>query len=115
MVNLEGLAPIPGFRKGTPTDVIDQWLATLRAGPHNRRYASHEELAVRLRKTNSRLSTEHALFFAREFSRARADGGLEFDVDPFQRVATPWFGHQEVVDLLGAGHNVHHERNESLK
>jgi pimeloyl-ACP methyl ester carboxylesterase len=159
LVNLEGLAPIPGFRKGSPGDIIGQWLTNLRAGPQNRRYANHAELAARLRKANPRLAADRALFFAQEFSRARRDGGLEFDVDPYQHVATPWMGHQDVVDsvwprivapvllvtgsdsfaikafedhpgllqrrmalvrnlkhvnLLGAGHNVHHDRPERI-
>ena len=159
LVNLEGLAPIPGFRNGTPAEIIDNWLTTLRMGPQNRCYANQEELAARLRTANPRLSADRARFLAQEFSQARAEGGLEFAVDPYQHAGTPWFGHQDVVDsvwpkidapvllvtgsesfaikafddqpgllqqrlglvrnlkhvnLLGAGHNVHHDMPERI-
>lgn len=96
-VNLEGLAPIPGLSPGSPTERIERWLARLRKGVANRVYASYEELARRLRQMNPRLTAVRADILAREFSRARPEGGFEFDVDPYQHAPPPLIGHHEIV------------------
>ncbi len=98
LVNLEGVAPVPGLWKGTPAEQLGQWLDTLRRGVRNRRYGDRGALARRLRDANPRLSAERAEFLAREFSREQPDGTFEFDMDPHQNARAPMVGHDAVVE-----------------
>jgi len=98
LVNLEGLAPVPGLSPGTPVERLSKWISTLRKGGVGRSYRSYEEMASRLRRANPRLTAERADFLAREFSRLQPDGRLEFDFDPYQQAAMPLLGHEELVE-----------------
>jgi pimeloyl-ACP methyl ester carboxylesterase len=97
-VNIEGMAPAPRYMDSGPDKVIGQWLTRLRAGPKNRVYADRAELAARLCQANPRLTSVRAGFLAEEFSRMRADGRVEFAIDPHQYVPSPTFGHRLVVE-----------------
>ena len=96
LVNLEGLAPVPRYARGS-LQHVSSWLATLRRGVRNRTYANQEGLAERLRQANPRLSPERARFLAAEFGRRQPDGRMTFDVDPFQHSHTPLVGHRELI------------------
>lgn len=98
LVNMEGIAPVPGLSKGTAPERLARWLALLRKGARNRPYRNRGEMAQRLRLANPRLTVERADFLAREFSRQQADGTFEFDIDPYQQVTTPIFSHESLVE-----------------
>jgi pimeloyl-ACP methyl ester carboxylesterase len=98
LVNLEGLAPVPGSWKGTAADQVGRWLATLRRGVTNRSYCDQLALAERLRQANPRLTAERANFLAREFSREQPDGTFEFDLDAYQNARAPMLGHESLVE-----------------
>ncbi len=98
IVNLEGLAPVPGLHKSTPVETLSRWLTLMRKGMTNRHYRSHAEMAARLQQVNARLTAERADFLARAFSAERPEGGFEFDVDPYRQVFTPMAGHIQFVE-----------------
>ena len=98
LINLEGVAPVPGLRKGTLADQLGNWLGFLRRGVSHRAYRDRAALAERLREANFRLTAERADFLAREFSRERADGAFEFDMDCYQNARPPMLGHEQVIE-----------------
>lgn len=98
LVNLEGVAPVPGLRKGTTAEQVEHWLAALRRGLKNRPYRDRAALAERLRQANPRLTGERADFLAREFSREQPDGTFEFDMDPHHHARAPVVGHEGLVE-----------------
>ena len=98
LVNLEGLAPVPGYWKGTAAEQVERWLATLRKGVTNRRYPDQPALAGRLSQANPRLTPQRAHFLAREFSRAQPDGTFEFDMDAYHQARAPMLGHESLVE-----------------
>jgi pimeloyl-ACP methyl ester carboxylesterase len=98
LVNLEGLAPVPGHGKGTPEQIVSNWLNVLRKGVRNRIYAGQEEMAARLRRANPRLSPDRARFLAAEFGHREPDDRITFDVDPFQHSFTPLFEHTRLIE-----------------
>ena len=98
LVNLEGLAPVPGLSPGTSVERLAKWLSKLRHGLVARAYRSHDEMARRLRDANPRLTAARADFLAREFCRLQPDGRFAFDYDPYQQASMPLFGHEELVE-----------------
>jgi pimeloyl-ACP methyl ester carboxylesterase len=98
LVNLEGVAPVPGMWAGTPAEQLGQWLTTLRRGVKNRRYRDRGALAERLGQANPRLTAERADFLARHFAREQNDGSFEFAMDPYQNARSPMIGHDRVVE-----------------
>jgi pimeloyl-ACP methyl ester carboxylesterase len=102
LVNLEGLAPVPGLWKGTLAEQVERWLAALRRGMTNRSYRDRLALAERLEQANPRLTAERANFLAREFSREQPDGTFEFDMDAYHHARAPMLGHEGLVESTWA-------------
>jgi pimeloyl-ACP methyl ester carboxylesterase len=98
LVNLEGVAPVPGLSKGTMADQLESWLANLRKGLRNRPYRDQSALAERLRTANRRLTGDRAAFLAREFSVQQSDGTVVFAMDPFQQARAPLIGHESLIE-----------------
>jgi len=83
LVNLEGF----GLRVTKPEQAPERyakWLEELRSPPQFRPYASFDELADRLRKTNPRLK-EKADFLARHWGQKR-DGQVILRADPAHKI-----------------------------
>jgi len=83
LVNLEGF----GLRVTKPEQAPERyakWLEELRSPPQFRPYASFDELADRLRKTNPRLK-EKADFLARHWGQER-DGQVILRADPAHKI-----------------------------
>lgn len=88
LVNLEGF----GLRATTPDAAPSRyrkWLDELRAGERFRDYASFEELAARMQRGNPRLAPERALFLARHWGKATADGRVALRSDPNHKRINP--------------------------
>ena len=89
LISLDAFGLVDENPEKTP-DLITRWMDAWRDGPEpSRAYASVEELAVRLRQTNERLSMDKALFLAAESSRRRPDGRFEWSFDPHHRTPFP--------------------------
>ena len=88
VVNLEGFGLRPTRPEQAPGRFA-QWIDQLKQGGLLRDYASRDEVAARLIKNNSRLSTERAAFLAQHWSEP--DGGGRFRVagDPAHRIVNP--------------------------
>ena len=76
LVNLEGFG-MPRTRPPQAPKRLQQWLDELKEPAQMRDYASVEEVAERLRKTNPLLSPQRAAWLAPHWSRQRAGSGGE--------------------------------------
>lgn len=88
VVNLEGF----GLKDTAPEMAPDRyarWLDQLKSPPGNRRYASIEEVAARLRENNPRLDPDRAAFLARHWAQPAAGGGFEVAGDPAHKIVNP--------------------------
>lgn len=88
VVNLEGF----GLRDAAPGEAPDRyarWLDELKAPPALRTYATREELALRLRRNNPRLSEARARFLAEHWGEPAPDGGFRVAGDPAHRIVNP--------------------------
>jgi pimeloyl-ACP methyl ester carboxylesterase len=74
-----------------------KWLEELREVPTLRTYASLEEVAGRLQKTNPRLPDERAAFLAQHWSKQNAQGVWELLADPAHKNSTPILYHVDEV------------------
>lgn len=98
-VNLEGVAPMPGFERVGP-DRILHWLNAQQGESRNRCYASLEDFAGRLQKANPRLTRDRAGFLAQEFLEPQADGSYRMRVNPLAEVISPLFPHRlQILEL----------------
>ncbi|MBK6866209.1 MAG: alpha/beta fold hydrolase [Ideonella sp.] len=89
LVNLEGFG-LPESRPEQAPRRYAHWLDELRAPQRLRSYASLDEVAARLRKTNPLLAPERALWLAPHWSRRReTDGQWEILGDPAHKLANP--------------------------
>jgi pimeloyl-ACP methyl ester carboxylesterase len=88
LVNLEGFG-LPATRPEQAPARYAKWLSELREPPPMRGYASVEEVAARLQKTNPRLSDERAAFLARHWAAPNARGEWEILGDPAHKLANP--------------------------
>ncbi|HRI17659.1 MAG TPA: alpha/beta fold hydrolase [Burkholderiaceae bacterium] len=88
LVNLEGFG-LPESRPDQAPRRYAHWLDELREPQAMRRYASLEEVADRLRKTNPRLAPERAAWLAPHWSRRADDGHWEILADPAHKHANP--------------------------
>jgi pimeloyl-ACP methyl ester carboxylesterase len=88
LVNLEGFG-LPATKAEQAPGRYAQWLAELREPPAMRGYASPQEVAARLQKTNPRLSDERAAFLARHWAAPNARGEWEILGDPAHKLANP--------------------------
>jgi pimeloyl-ACP methyl ester carboxylesterase len=88
VANLEGF----GLRDCAAADApvrYARWMDELKEAPILRDYASLDEVAQRLRRTNPRLSEEAARFLAPHWSQARPDGRRRVSADPAHRIVNP--------------------------
>ena len=85
VVNLEGF----GLRPTRPDQApgrFAEWIDQLKQGGSLRDYASHDEVAARLIKTNPRLSVERAAFLAQHWSQPDGAGRYRVAGDPAHRI-----------------------------
>lgn len=92
LVNLEGFG-MPQTRAAQAPRRLLQWLDELKSPARLRSYASLDEVAQRLRKTNPRLPPDRAAWLAGHWSRevAAADGSTRFEIlaDPAHKRISP--------------------------
>ena len=88
LVNLEGFG-LPESRPAQAPRRYAQWLDELREPQRLRDYASQEEVAERLCRTNPQLAPPRARWLAQHWSRQRADGRWEILGDPAHKLANP--------------------------
>ncbi len=88
LVNLEGL----GMRDSRPEDApkkYAQWLDELGREQRLRTYASFDDLAIRLRESNERLTPERARFLATHWGTPTDDGSIALRGDPLHKRVNP--------------------------
>ncbi len=88
VVDLEGFGLAPAKAAHAPRR-LRGWLDELREPPQLRRYASLEDVAARLVKTNARLDPQRARFLARHWSKPDGDGGYLLLADPAHKIRSP--------------------------
>ncbi|WP_020655002.1 alpha/beta fold hydrolase [Massilia niastensis] len=96
LVNLEGFG-LPATRPSQYPGRVAAWLDDLRELPVMRDYASVEEVAGRLRKTNPRLSPERADFLAGHWSAQGEDGRWHILGDPAHKMRGPLLYHVDEI------------------
>src|SRR5690606_27487120 len=92
LINLEGIG-LMGAKPEQAPKRIAKWLDELRTPPSMRGYASLEEVAGRLQKTNPRLPHERAAFLAEHWSAKNAAGEYEILGDPAHKMHGPLLYH----------------------
>jgi pimeloyl-ACP methyl ester carboxylesterase len=88
LVNLEGVG-LRAAASGEAPDRYGQWLDELKASPSLRDYATLDDVAKRLRKTNPRLSPERAAFLANHWAEPDGSGRFRVAADPVHRIVNP--------------------------
>ncbi|AOK46658.1 MULTISPECIES: alpha/beta fold hydrolase [Burkholderia] len=88
VVDLEGFGLAPARVEQAPRRV-GQWLDELRTPPTLKRYASLEDVAARLVKTNPRLEPRRAAFLAEHWSMRDAHGQYQLLADPAHKLRGP--------------------------
>ncbi|OON61176.1 alpha/beta hydrolase [Massilia sp. KIM] len=96
LINLEGFG-LPATRASQYPGRVAKWLDELRERPTMRGYASLEEVAARLRKTNPRLSEERAAFLAGHWAAQEADGQWRILGDPAHKQSGPLLYHVDEI------------------
>jgi len=99
LINLEGFG-LPGTKAAQYPKRLANWLDELRAPPEMRGYASLDEVAARLRKTNPRLSYERSSFLAAHWSEQDRDGQWRILGDPAHKMTGPLLYH--VDEMMAA-------------
>lgn len=92
VINLEGI----GLQGGVPQQApkrMARWLDELKTQPVMRGYASLDEVAARLKKTNPRLPEDRAAFLAEHWSARNAEGEYEILGDPAHKMSGPLLYH----------------------
>lgn len=88
LINLEGFG-LPSAPPAQYPKRVAKWLDELREPPAMRGYASLDEVAARLRKTNPRLSFERAAFLASHWAEQGRDGEWTILGDPAHKMTGP--------------------------
>jgi pimeloyl-ACP methyl ester carboxylesterase len=88
VVDLEGFGLAPARADEAPRRLA-AWLDDLREPPSLRTYATLEDVAARLIKTNPRLAPERALFLAQHWSRRGEGGRYALLADPAHKLHGP--------------------------
>lgn len=88
VVDLEGFGLPPAHPKQMPGR-LRAWLDEMREPPRLKHYASLEEVAARLIKTNERLLPQRARFLAPHWSRPDGEGGYMLLADPAHKLRGP--------------------------
>ena len=89
LVSMEGL----GLARHAPDQApvrYAQWLDQLKDPQAFKPYRSFDEVAARLRKTNPRLSEEHAAFLARHWAKQLPGGEVVLHSDPRHKTFNPY-------------------------
>jgi pimeloyl-ACP methyl ester carboxylesterase len=94
LINLEGFG-MPVTRPEQAPGRYAQWLDDLQTPPVSRPYASLSEVALRLQKTNPRLSDERAAFLAKNWAAQNSKGEWEILGDPVHKQNGPLLYHVE--------------------
>jgi pimeloyl-ACP methyl ester carboxylesterase len=98
LVNLEGT----GMAATRPDQALERYrrfIDELKGGAHLKSYASLEEVALRLRGNNARLSLDKARFLASHWARQGDDGAWHLRADPAHKRSTPTL--YQVEEALG--------------
>lgn len=96
LINLEGFGLPTTHPKQYPGRVA-KWLDELRDPPEMRGYASLDEVAARLRKTNPRLAHERAAFLAAHWAEQDRDGQWKILGDPAHKMSSPLLYHVDEI------------------
>jgi pimeloyl-ACP methyl ester carboxylesterase len=88
LINLEGFG-LPATQPAQAPGRYAKWLDEVKAPPVMRGYASLEEVAARLQKTNPRLPADRAVFLAQHWSAQNAQGEWEILGDPAHKMPGP--------------------------
>ena len=89
LVNLEGFG-LPPAPATAAIRQLGRWLDDLQAPPTLRAYASLDDVAARLRRTNPRLTPERAAWLAQRWARRAADGQWHLLADAAHKMANPY-------------------------
>lgn len=99
LINLEGIG-LMGAKPEQAPKRMAKWLDELRSPPVMRAYASLDEVAARLQKTNPRLPGERAAFLAEHWSARNDAGEYEILGDPAHKMPGPLLYHlDEVIEM----------------
>lgn len=96
LINLEGFG-LPATQPDQWPGRVAQWLGQLHTPPQMRGYASLDEVAARLRKTNPRLSATRAAFLAEHWAARGASGQWFILGDPAHKQHGPLLYHVDEV------------------
>jgi pimeloyl-ACP methyl ester carboxylesterase len=96
LINLEGFG-LPDSKPEQWPGRLAQWMDELRERPQMRGYASLEEVAARLQKTNPRLPADRAAFLAQHWAAQDASGEWFILGDPAHKQHGPLLYHVEEV------------------
>jgi pimeloyl-ACP methyl ester carboxylesterase len=88
LINLEGFG-LPATKPEQAPGRYANWLDEVKHPPVMRGYASLEEVAARLQKTNPRLADARAAFLAQHWAAQNADGQWEILGDPAHKMPGP--------------------------
>lgn len=88
LVNLEGFG-LPASNPDQAPRRYAKWLDEVRVAPEMRSYATLEDVAARLRKTNPRLCIERAAWLAQHWSARNTEGQWEILGDPAHKLTNP--------------------------
>lgn len=102
LINLEGFG-MPVTKAEQAPGRYAKWLDELRERPSLRTYATQADVALRLQKTNPRLSDERAAFLSAHWATPNAQGRWEVLGDPAHKLTSPLLYHiDEVLACWGA-------------
>jgi pimeloyl-ACP methyl ester carboxylesterase len=96
LINLEGFG-LPDSKPEQWPGRLAQWLDQLHERPEMRGYASLDEVAARLQKTNPRLPQDRAAFLAQHWSAQDGAGQWHILGDPAHKQNGPLLYHAEEV------------------
>jgi pimeloyl-ACP methyl ester carboxylesterase len=88
VVDLEGFGLAAAKASQSPKR-LRSWLDELREPPQLKHYASLDEVAARLTKTNPRLAPHRARFLAEHWSKPDGEGGFMLQADPAHKLRSP--------------------------
>jgi len=96
LINLEGFG-LPATKPEQAPGRYARWLDELKVPPSMRGYASVEEVAARLQKTNPRLADARAAFLAQHWAARNGAGQWEILGDPAHKMPGPLLYQAEEV------------------
>lgn len=98
LANLEGFG-MPATEASQAPARLVRWFDELKVPAVLRDYATLDEVAARLRKTNPLLRPDRALWVAAQWSHRKADGRFEILADPAHKRSSPYlYQYAEAVE-----------------